>query len=80
MIPRLGVGIGNISEQVLTCNPKSPVTFEPSDNMFLHLHKRFAENNTVFTSNRFFEELADNYTDAFDSVLLVNVLGHIEDE
>ena len=78
-IAEVGAGMGNFSEFLLGTNVNHIVLFEPSDNMFASLEKKFADNSNVNTINAFFEEQSYSYNDTFDSVCYVNVLEHIED-
>jgi SAM-dependent methyltransferase len=79
-VAEVGAGTGNFTEFLLGSNIKHLVAFEPSDNMFVLLKKKYAKNSKVNTVNNFFEDLSMNYIDAFDSVCYVNVLEHIKDD
>ena len=79
-VAEVGAGMGNFSDFLLDADIKHLVAFEPSDNMFFYLEKKFANNSKVDTINAFFEEKSYRYEDAFDSVCYVNVLEHIEDD
>jgi len=79
-VAEVGAGMGNFSDFLLGTGLKQLVAFEPSDNMFSILEKKFANNNQVTTINAFFEDHSCFYIDTFDSVCYVNVLEHIEND
>ena len=76
----VGAGTGHVAKFLLAADIKHLVAFEPADNMFASLERRFSGIGRMTTINSFFEEESVNYTDAFDSVCYVNVLEHIEDD
>lgn len=79
-VAEVGAGIGNFSDFLLGTDIKHLVAFEPSDNMFALLEKKFVNNSNVDTVNAFFEEQSYYFNETFDSVCYVNVLEHIEDD
>ena len=79
-VAEVGAGMGNFSQFLLETNLKNLVTFEPSDNMYSLLEKKFENKSNVDTIKSFFEDQSDNYINAFDSVCYINVLEHIEDD
>lgn len=74
-VAEVGAGMGNFSNILLGTDIKRLVAFEPSDNMFAFLEKKFANNNNVDVINAFFEDQSYHYKDTFDSVCYVNVLA-----
>jgi SAM-dependent methyltransferase len=79
-VAEVGAGMGDFSEFLLGANIKQLVAFEPSDNMFASLEKKFGNNSNVNAINAFFEDQSYHYHDTFDSVCYVNVLEHIKDD
>jgi len=64
----------------LRSNLAQLVAFEPSDNMYKLLEKKYSTAERVTTINSFFEEKSVDFVGAFDSVCYINVLEHIEDD
>ena len=79
-VAEVGAGMGDFSNFLLGTDIKHLVAFEPSDNMFASMEKKFANNNNVDTINAFFEDQSYHYKDTFDSVCYVNALEHIEND
>ncbi len=76
----IGAGVGNFSDFLLQNDILSIDAFEPSSNMYPYLEQKFEANPKVITHNSFFESMAEQYIEAFDSVIYINVLEHIEDD
>ena len=79
-VAEVGAGMGNFSDFLLGTDIKYLVAFEPSDNMFSSMEKKFANNNNVDVIKAFFEDQSCHYKDTFDSVCYVNVLEHVEND
>lgn len=73
----VGAGIGSFS-QLLLPMIKHLTAFEPSENMYPALAEEFATNEKVDTINDYFGNRVNHYEEAFDSVVYVNVMEHIE--
>ena len=74
----IGAGMGNFSEFLLESNNiEQMFSYEPDKDMFEILQDKFANNPRIETINDFFS--AQSVTDKkLDSVVLINVLEHIE--
>ena len=79
-VAEVGGGTGNFSEFLLSTNIRQLVVFEPSDNMFTLLKKKFEHKSNVQTINAFLEDQSYQYNNTVDSVCYVNVLEHIKDD
>ncbi|MCB1877117.1 MAG: class I SAM-dependent methyltransferase [Chromatiales bacterium] len=79
-VAEVGAGNGNFSAFLLETELERLVSFEPSNNMFADLERRFAGNQRIDTIRDFFGNRAEQYHEAFDSVMYINVLEHIEDD
>jgi len=79
-VAEVGAGMGNFSDFILSTGVNYLTAFEPSENMYPLLEKRFADNKKVETVSAFFEDQSRQYKNSFDSVLYINVLEHIEDD
>lgn len=77
-VAEVGAGTGNFSELLLQ-HAARLVSFEPSSNMYPALRARFAESRNVETVNSPLGAASDRFG-AFDTVVYVNVLEHIEDD
>lgn len=77
-VAEVGAGTGNFSRYLVDCGVERLLAFEPSDNMYPILAQRFAGNSKIVTSKAYFD--GGQHRNAFDSILYVNVLEHIEDD
>lgn len=79
-VVEIGAGVGNMSEH-LQPYASNLVLVEPSLNLIEHLTKRFGNTEDVSISHRSFETfVASTPEKSYDSVVMVNVLEHIEDD
>ena len=78
-VAEVGAGSGNFSE-LLIKRIKHLVAFEPSNNMYPLLKKRFAEDHRIKTVNNTFNLKHSILKEYFDSIVYINVLEHIEDD
>ena len=79
-VAEIGAGVGNFSEFLLDAGVKYLAAFEPSENMYPHLAKKFAGMQNVRTYNNLFEETSERFIEYFDAAVYVNVLEHIEND
>jgi len=78
-VVEVGAGIGNFSRVVLSRAPLSELTLiEPAADLFPRLQQTFDGDKRVNVINARLEDIADSLTP--DSVVLVNVLEHCEDD
>lgn len=78
-VVEIGAGLGTFSHLILDCASTSQLTLvEPADNLFPMLQKEFSGDTRVRLVNGCLEDIADSLSP--DSVVLVNVLEHIEDD
>lgn len=78
-VVEVGAGIGNFAELVLRHVPVKGMTLvEPAANLFPALRERFAQDSRVRLLNGRLESFAGTLT--ADSVVMVNVLEHVEDD
>ena len=77
-IAEVGAGCGNFSDFLLTTGIQQLYAFEPSNNMFPILEQHFRDNPTVSTCHAYFGDRVAEFSEAFDTVLYINVLEHIE--
>lgn len=78
-VAEIGAGTGNFSALLLN-HIKNLVVFEPSDNMYPLLEKRFKGNPHVISINDTFGNQHEMFEGKFDSIIYVNVLEHIEND
>ena len=75
----VGAGIGTFADHVLRARPDVDLTLlEPAGNNFPVLQQRFAGDPRVRVVNGYLEEYSEG--DAIDSMVLVNVLEHVEED
>jgi len=80
-VAEVGAGSGNFSELLLgESTVRRLVSFEPSANMFPHLESTLARDSRATAINDFFGPRTRLFEEAFDSILYVNVLEHVEDD
>lgn len=75
----VGAGNGNFTEMVME-HVDHLVAFEPSENMYSLLKKRFAENKRIEIINGTFGRNYHRIEGCFDSIIYVNVLEHVEND
>jgi SAM-dependent methyltransferase len=76
----IGAGIGNIAAHILP-HVDSLDLVEPSGNLIGRLQSKFAGVENVTVLHRDFETtVAQTASEAYDCIILVNVLEHIEDD
>lgn len=77
----VGAGIGSLSEFLLhSAHVSELVLVEPADNLFPLLQRRFSRNSRVQLVHGYLKSLSSTTYGSADSVVLVNVLEHIEDD
>jgi len=74
----VGAGKGDLSAMLIRKGVERLYAFEPSSNLFPSLNVRAEELTGVKAINEFFS--SDFVPEAFDSLLYINVLEHIEDD
>jgi|SRR5262249_10737412 len=75
----VGAGMGTFSNYLMTCSQISALTLiEPSDNLFKKLHNRWSCDARVRLVNGYLDAIT-SYSSS-DSVVLINVLEHCEDD
>jgi SAM-dependent methyltransferase len=77
-IAEVGAGIGQFTER-LRAPGKRVTAFEPAAELFPLLQARFRD-GTVDTRHGRLEDFGELYTGAFDTVVYVNVLEHLDDD
>ncbi|MBN1783227.1 methyltransferase domain-containing protein [bacterium] len=75
-VAEVGAGTGNFSRMILKSNIDRLMAFEPSDNMFPILQKALEQDRRATAVHDYFNRIYDET--AFDSVIYVNVLEHVE--
>lgn len=79
-IAEVGAGSGNFSKLLLEYLPGIQlISFEPSLNMYRKLQTVLVKEPRLQAFNAFFGERVHEFEGAFDAVLYVNVLEHIQD-
>ncbi|MBI4343002.1 MAG: class I SAM-dependent methyltransferase [Candidatus Omnitrophica bacterium] len=79
-VVEIGAGLGNFSRVILSdAGVSEAVLVEPAANLFPRLRERFAGDPRVQTRHGLFEDVIPESMGA-DSVVLVNVLEHVEDD
>jgi 2-polyprenyl-3-methyl-5-hydroxy-6-metoxy-1,4-benzoquinol methylase len=78
-VAEVGAEVGNVSKLILDADIDRLTAFEPSGNMFPILKQRLESEERATVVNGFFGRgiVSD---EAFDTILYVNVLEHIEDD
>jgi SAM-dependent methyltransferase len=76
-VAEVGAGTGSFSE-LLVDRVDRLIAFEPSENMYPELARKFAGNSRVETVNNFFGEECARFENTLDSAVYVNVMEHIE--
>ena len=79
-VAEVGAGTGNFSEFILRGGAEKLFAFEPSLNMYPLLKKKFVSDKRVEVRNVIFGACSNEFAEAFDSVLYINVLEHIESD
>jgi SAM-dependent methyltransferase len=74
-VVEIGAGIGTMSELLAECSPDALYCYEPAKNLFPVLAMRLAGRANVHAKNAYF-----NAVTRADTVVLINVLEHIEDD
>jgi SAM-dependent methyltransferase len=78
-VVEVGAGIGNFSRRLLAHAPLSELTLiEPAEDLFPRLQEQFHGDRRVTVFRTHLEDIADSVTP--DSVFLINVLEHCEDD
>lgn len=76
----VGAGRGNFTSFLTGTGVKRLIAFEPSENMFAALKKRFEDKNWIQPVNSYFSEYQRNGSDYFDTAIYINVLEHIAND
>lgn len=79
-VAEVGAGSGNFSSHLLDKIEGKLIVIEPSEQMFPVLEKRFLGNPRIVCEKKYFEDIAPQYKDSFDSIVYVNVLEHVEND
>lgn len=79
-VAEIGAGTGNFTRLLLDAERYLVTALEPSANMFPQLDALRRPHPQLKTENGFLSDYAPRMQDAFDSVLYINVLEHIEDD
>ena len=79
-ILEVGAGSGTLTEKLLQTGAEHVTALEPSGNMFPLLQSRFSGNPSVTVRNQYLSVCATEFCSAFDTVLYINVLEHVEDD
>ena len=78
-ILEVGAGIGTFSSFLLDANPSQLILFEPSKNLMPRLRERFSlDGRVIVMEENSVEEMTKSVE--VDSVVLVNVLEHIQED
>ena len=78
-VVEVGAGIGNFSDFLLQSNALSQlILVEPAENLVPQLQERFSKDDRVEVIHGYLESLDESLL--VDSVILVNVLEHVEDD
>ncbi len=77
-VAEIGAGIGSVSKMLLTKSIKKLYAFEPSSNMYPFLLEELSNDKRAQAVNGYLK--AENSPVAFDSIVYINVLEHIEDD
>jgi SAM-dependent methyltransferase len=78
-VAEVGAGAGNLT-RLLAAKAGRVVAFEPSINMAGILSDRTRQDTNITVINSAFSASAASFTHAFDSMVYINVLEHIEDD
>jgi len=78
-VAEVGAGSGNLT-RLLSAKAGRVVAFEPSLKMASILSERSQQDNKITIINSAFSDSAHSFTNAFDSIVYINVLEHIEDD
>ncbi len=76
-VAEVGAGSGSISRLLLDCGVKRLRAFEPSDNLYPRLAEALRDDCRAIAVKDFFHAAR---SEAFDSIVYVNVLEHIEED
>jgi SAM-dependent methyltransferase len=77
-VGEIGAGTGNFSRMLVEAGIPNLTSFEPAENMFSILRERVQATPQIQAVNGYFGDECDAYEGAFDSLVYVNVLEHIE--
>lgn len=77
-VAEVGAGSGGFSELLLGESINALVAVEPSENMYHVLASRIGSDSRVTCINDIFSRASAGYRNAFDTIIYVNVLEHIE--
>jgi SAM-dependent methyltransferase len=79
-VAEVGAGAGSFSELLLQEPIERLVAVEPSPNVYAFLEEKSAHEPRLISHNDIFPTVAKRYREAFDAVVYVNVLEHVEDD
>lgn len=74
-VVEIGAGMGTVSELLAECSPTQLRCYEPAKNLFPFLERRMGGHADVRVENSFYDG-----ADRADTVVLINVLEHMEDD
>ncbi|MGH1541649.1 MAG: class I SAM-dependent methyltransferase [Arenicella sp.] len=76
----VGAGQGNLTSQLLNESISSLTSFEPSDAMHVKLKQKFNDAESFAAIHGTINPRDSSYEGAFNSMVYINVLEHIEDD
>jgi SAM-dependent methyltransferase len=79
-VAEIGAGRGNFSSFLLNTDIKRLIAFEPSENMFASLQRRFQNQERIQIVNAFLHDYPGGGTEPFDTAIYINVLEHVADD
>ena len=79
-VAEIGAGQGNFSSFLLNTDIKRLIAFEPSENMFPSLKRRFQNEDRIQIVNTYLRDYPGGSAEPFDTAVYINVLEHIADD
>lgn len=79
-VAEIGAGQGNFSAFLLNTGIKRLIAFEPSENIFPALQRRFQKEDRIQVANTYIGDYSVSAAEPFDTAIYINVLEHIADD
>ena len=79
-VAEIGAGQGNFSSFLLNTGIKRLIAFEPSENMFPILQRRFQNEDRIQVFNTYLHDYPGGGPEPFETAIYINVLEHVADD
>jgi SAM-dependent methyltransferase len=79
-VAEIGAGQGNFSSFLLNTGIRRLIAFEPSENMFPILRRRFQNEDRIQIVNTYLRDYPGGGAEPFETAIYMNVLEHVADD